>query len=191
MKYKYLYCGLSSITIGSGVTQIGANAFKDCTKLTSVTCLAEAIPNTNSDASKNTPIGKATLHVPAASVTAYSATNPWSGFKSIVANAPQCATPVITVKEGKVTFSCETEGVKYVTDASFNKGSFAANDNEMILAGTTTCHVTVYATKEGYIDSEKASKDVELSVGANGDVDGNGQVTITDAVKVVNMILNK
>lgn len=184
------YSGLTSVTIGNGVTKIGAYAFKDCTKLTDFTCLAEAVPNTNSDAFKNTTIGKATLHVPLASVEAYAATEPWSGFKSVVATAPKCATPVITVKDGKLTFSCETEGVEFVSEASFINGPFAANNNELILAGTTTAYVSVYATKDGYIDSDTATADVELNVGKKGDVNQDGVVSITDAVSVVNIILN-
>ena len=57
-----------------------------------------------------------------------------------------------------------------------------------------TFDYTLYAKKEGYLNSEIATKDIDVSNGTGGsdcDVDGNGSVTITDAVKVVNMILNK
>ena len=60
----------------------------------------------------------------------------------------------------------------------------------MNLAGTTNCHVTVYATKEDFEDSDVATADVVLCVGKKGDVNADGKVTITDAVSVVNIILN-
>ena len=49
--------------------------------------------------------------------------------------------------------------------------------------------VSVYAQKEGYLDSEEAVKVFDLS--AVGDVDGNGQIDIADVTALVNIILGK
>jgi hypothetical protein len=80
--------GLTSITIPNSVTSIRFNAFAKCS-LNHVYCLAENVPRTNIESFGSTQIDKATLHVPAASVDAYKAAAPWSGFKDIVALTDQ------------------------------------------------------------------------------------------------------
>ena len=77
--------GLTSILIPISVTIIASSAFSDCSSLTSVTCLAENVPTTDSNAFSYTPIGSATLYVPAASLATYQSTEPWSGFGKIEA----------------------------------------------------------------------------------------------------------
>ena len=91
----FQYCdGLTSVTIGNSVESIGGFAFKGCSKLYNVYCYAEKVPTASSypyphyffdyafDASS---VANATLHVPAASIDSYKATEPWSGFGRIVA----------------------------------------------------------------------------------------------------------
>ena len=48
-------------------------------------CYAEIVPSTNDRTFYKSPINDAILHVPANSINAYKTTEPWSGFKSIVA----------------------------------------------------------------------------------------------------------
>ena len=82
----FLGCsGLTSVTIGSGTRAILDQAFTRCTELTDVYCYAKSVPTTSNDAFINSGIEKATLHVPATSVSAYQATRPWKDFKEIVA----------------------------------------------------------------------------------------------------------
>lgn len=76
---------VTSVTIGSGVTSIGSSAFSAYNRLTDVYCFAENVPETNGDAFWDSSISSATLHVPASSVDAYKAAEPWKYFKSIVA----------------------------------------------------------------------------------------------------------
>ena len=76
--------GLTSVTIPESVTTIGYAAFEYCYVLTDVYCYAETVPTTDSDAFNNTPVSNATLHVPMALLDDYAATEPWSGFGTIV-----------------------------------------------------------------------------------------------------------
>ena len=77
--------GLTTVTIGSGVEKIYKYAFGNCSNLLNVYCHAEDVPVTSSYAFSSSPIQNATLHVPAASIDSYTATEPWSGFGRIVA----------------------------------------------------------------------------------------------------------
>ena len=77
--------GLTSVTIPNRVTSIGDEAFYGCSGLTDVYCLAEDVPETDSDAFESSPIENATLHVPASALEAYKTTAPWSDFGTIVA----------------------------------------------------------------------------------------------------------
>ena len=77
--------GLTAITIPNSVTSIGELAFAWCEILADVYCYAEDIPDTNIEAFYDSPISSSTLHVPAASIEVYKATELWSGFGTIVA----------------------------------------------------------------------------------------------------------
>ena len=80
--------GLTSVTIGSGVKSIGLLAFTDCMGLLDVYCYAEEVPETQNEifeVFQYANIENVTLHVPAASISAYQAVEPWKNFKEIVA----------------------------------------------------------------------------------------------------------
>lgn len=99
---------LKSVVIPEGVTTIGYSAFEGCTSLESISlpesinfidffafgslsnlknvyCQAKIVPNTSQNVFGNVNLSKVTLHVPAASINAYQATEPWKNFKEIVA----------------------------------------------------------------------------------------------------------
>ena len=81
--------GLTSITLGSNVDFIGLFAFQECKTLSDVYCYAENVPKTESNVFYNTNIEDIMLHVPAASISAYQAVEPWKNFKEIVALSDQ------------------------------------------------------------------------------------------------------
>ena len=155
------YTNIKTIDIGSTVTSIEARAFSGSDKLTDLTCRATNVPQTDRTAFENSYPNYATLHVPAVSITTYKETAPWSEFKEIVAfipdlpdDAEQCAKPTICYQNGKLSFACITEGVEY---------QYQIKDNDIKSgAGTEvsldiTYHISVYATKDGYKDSEIAT----------------------------------
>ena len=77
--------GLTSVTIGSKVKTIGSLAFTDCLNLLDVYCYAEEVPETQNEVFRFANIENVTLHVPATSISAYQAVEPWKNFKEIVA----------------------------------------------------------------------------------------------------------
>ena len=160
-EYAFYDCsGLTSVTIPNSVTSISDAAFAKCGNLENVYCYAEKIPYLGSSVFADSYIEYATLHVPSSAITYYKTTTPWSGFGTIKAlegtdgETKKCETPTISFVDGKLTFSCATEGVEYaseVTCSDVNK----YNSNEINLAA---CYdITVTAMKTGYDNSDVAS----------------------------------
>ena len=181
---------LVTITIGSGIKSIGNSAFATCPELVDVYCYAENVPTTNGTAFNDSYIEYATLHVPEEAIEDYGKVEPWNGFKNIIA-VLMCKKPVITITNGVVEITCPTIGAEIVSNISYGGGNIAGGKSKIVLAGTTVCHIEAYATKEDYVDSDVTTADVELSVGKKGDVNQDGAVSISDAVGVVNIILNE
>ena len=76
---------IKSVTLGSGIENIGTKAFANCKKLEDVYCYAVRYPTTNDDIFDNSYIEFVTLHVPEKSVNQYKSKTPWSGFMEVVA----------------------------------------------------------------------------------------------------------
>ena len=81
--------GLTSVVIGKSVQVIESAAFYGCPNLQDVYCYAENVPDLRELYGMNvfslSDIGNTTLHVPAASIDAYSADDTWKQFGNIVA----------------------------------------------------------------------------------------------------------
>ena len=166
---NYAFYGCSSMTtvyIGSSVKSIGEGyTFANCPELTDVYCYAEQVPKTYYyNIFENSYIKYATLHVPEASIGQYKGTSPWSQFGTIVAideNIPEpptpsekCATPTISYANGKLTFKCETEdAVCQSTISDTDIASYSGNEVQLCVTYT----ISVYATKEGYANSDTAT----------------------------------
>ena len=70
------------------------------------------------------------------------------------AEPEKCARPTIAYANGKLTFSCETEGAicqSTITDADI--ASYSSNEVQL----GVTYNISVYATREGYADSDVAT----------------------------------
>ena len=150
--------------------------------------MSEDIPNTEDVIFDSSVIGNAILYVPAKSINKYKEVSPWNQFKNIIAvdnDFIKCATPTIVYQNGTLTFGCETEGAtcQYaITNEDIKSGS----GNEVQL--DVTYHISVYATKDGYEDSDVVTKEIKLSDNT-GDMNGDRKVDAADIVKLVNIIM--
>lgn len=102
----------------------------------------------------------------------------------------KCATPTIKYENGKVTFSCATEGVKfhYYCYATFRADGEGA---EVEVSPTQLIRIDVYASKDGYENSETEIAIISVGgeSGIRGDVNKDGQVSMPDAMFIVNKVL--
>ncbi len=193
--YAFCECSdLTSVTIPNSVTSIGVCAFAWCPKLEDVFCFAETVPTIDPYAfyeegsASYDYIRSATLHVPEGSVSDYENTAPWSKFGTIVGfTLEKCATPTITYANGKVRCTCETEGVTYVY--TITPASYTGQSTDGLISLGTSFTVNVKATRDGYTDSDTATTTVNIS--QVGDMDGDGELTVTDVTSLVNAILGK
>ncbi len=198
-----LCSGLTSVNIGIGEKKIYGLAFANCPELMDVYCYADKLPSTQTNAFNDSYIEYATLHVPASAIESYRITAPWSSFKTFVTldgsepptpptpEVKKCATPTIAYKNGKLTFSCATEGVEYVSEVTVADAK-KYYDAEVPLTGVY--HVTAYAMKTGYDNSDVATADfvvIGSTVTLVGDVDGNGTVDATDITKLIDILLKR
>jgi hypothetical protein len=166
-----------------------------------VYCYAKSVPSTPGDAFTDSYIEYVTLHVPTASIDAYKAAAPWSGFKTFMGldgtlpdnpteETKKCATPTISLVDGELQFSYETEGVEYVSEVSLVDGKQYFGSKVSL---TGVYKVSVYATKTGYDNSDVATAEFTMSSssGIKGDVNGDGKVDVSDVVGTANIILQK
>ena len=139
----------------------------------------------------------ATLYVPAGTIDKYKATDGWKDFLSIEEGGGEtptepdkCATPSINYADGKLSFDCATEGVEYVYEITF-PNTLSGSNAEVTLSDQTML-VTVYAKKEGYENSETVTKEIQIaSGGLQGDIDGNGSVSVADVTRLVDIIIGQ
>ena len=203
--------GLTTITIGNGVKRIDDNAFSQCPELTDVYCMVEEISSywgwgdlyTDPSAFKDSYIQYATLHVPEASINSYKEIDPWKNFKNIIAIdgdipeppvtpeppiTPLCAKPTITYNNGEIVFSCDTEGVEFISEVT-SKDVKMHNEGKIEISNIY--QVSVYAKKEGYINSETVTMEIVGTGGKLGDLTGDGKVDVADHVKLSDIIMNQ
>ena len=152
--------GLTSVTIPNSVTSIGDYAFRGCKEIENVYCYAEKIPDLGHYIFSDSYIEYATLHVPSSAISYYQTTEPWSGFGTIKAlegtdgETKKCETPTISFVDGKLTFSCATKGVEYVSDVTCSDvKTYYSN-----VINLAACYdITCYAKAEGFVNSDAAT----------------------------------
>ena len=155
--------GLASVTIPNSVTSIGSYAFFGCSRLTSVISKMENPCNISEDCFHNNAFYNATLYVPKGTTDKYKSTSYWNKFLFIEEGEPgsgtqpeekKCATPKISYANKKLTFSCETEGVEFISEIKdIDVKKFYDSNIDL----SATYEISVYATKSGYTNSDVAT----------------------------------
>ena len=162
--YAFEGCtNLTSVTIPNSVTSIGNEAFFNCRGLTSVISKMENPCNIDSYCFPDDVFYNVTLYVPKGTTDKYKSTHYWSKFvfmeegepgSSTQPEAKKCATPSISYANKKLTFSCETEGVEFVSKISdVDIKDFYSSSIDL----SATYEISVYATKSGYTNSDLAT----------------------------------
>lgn len=110
----------------------------------------------------------------------------WKEYEGSEPEVKKCATPTITVVNGKCVLDCETEDVKYICKIEFeNEGNVIGLPSKII--------ISVYATKEGYEPSDSLTLETSPKVLLDkfGDVNGDGTINGTDIQEVINIIVGE
>ena len=177
--------GLTSITLGYNLNSIGDYAFANCSSLKDLNCFAPVPPTfTSWDDSFN----NVTLYVPYSSIDYYKEEWGNMGFSSILPIAgqgnPKLATPTITIAYGVLTFDCGTDGAEYHYSITYpeSKNNTIGNNVQM----PSSCTISVYATKAGFDKSDTATKEIK-----NGDLNGDGNIDVSDHVELTKIIMEQ
>ena len=155
---------LSKIVLGKKVTHIRAQAFYN-SHIEEFTITGEEPPYLYPNVFGTQDLSKATLYVPENKTEYYQTTEPWSKFGKILRlsgdtpeGPPKCATPSISYSDGKLQFSCETEGAKcyYFLNCQDTKSSETFAENNAVTLNA--CYdITCYAKAEGFVNSDVAT----------------------------------
>ena len=190
---------LETLIIGTSVKRIGESAFsafwEESAKLSTIYSYATTPPVCADDNVFNN-INKQTckLYVPRGTVDDYKAAKTWKDFFNIIEEEEtKCATPTISLENGKVKFASATKGVEFhyeVTVAGSKKGT----GNEVEIPAKYT--VSVYATKAGLEDSEVSTAELSGNAGGSssglaGDANNDGVINAADIVTIVNIIMGR
>ena len=171
---------LSKIVLGKKVTHIRAQAFYN-SHIEEFTITGEEPPYLYPNVFGTQDLSKATLYVPESKTEYYQTTEPWSKFGKILTlsgdtpeGPPKCATPSISYSDGKLQFSCETEGAKcYYTlnNSDVKTGETLAESNNVNLSA---CYdITCYAKAEGFVNSDIATAKLYWLT-SSGSLEGDG-----------------
>ena len=203
----YRCSSLGSITLPKSLRFINQNAFGKCTNLGDIYCKAEKVARNRGDEGvyahsfafldvSADEVSGSFVYVPAESVEAFSDVEPWKsvGIKSLteanIPTIPKCAKPEIINVNGKIDFTCETDGAEFVSNIIVNDAVESYNRN---ITSPKSFKVTVYAVKTGYEDSDITTAEFNFSsdTAKSGDVDGDGKVNVADHVKLSEIIMEQ
>ena len=153
---------LKNLSFGSQLSSIGKEAFSDCNSVTQIVSKAVTPPSCGTQALDDINKWNCTLFVPAGSLASYQSAAQWkefffinegSGEEPVIPEPEKCAKPTISYADGKLTYTCETEGVLF-TSSIKDEDIKSYNTDAIDLSVTYT--ISVYASKPGFEDSDVA-----------------------------------
>ena len=184
---------IRSLKIPKSVETIGDNAFYnvfgegDTIVVEVDTIVVERkLPSAQSTTFDDNAYQNATLRTNANPVD----TTPWGGFSNYeplngqTSDMPQCETPDIKYKDGKLTITCKTAGATVYSEVSVADNRKYTDEKEIKIELSKTYVVTAYAKKPGMLKSKTATLNI-----LNGDVDGNGKINTADATAILKMLV--
>lgn len=206
--YSFMNCeSLSEIYLPQSLTSIGNRAFAGCKKLSKIHINdnTTVLPAADENVFDSQTYKDATLHIP----QNVSLIAPWDQFVKTERSGEdnpvnKCAKPTISYYYGKLIYACaDPVDASFVTEIDVaDADNFTGSEKQL----TRKYKITVYATKEDYRRSDPATATITWSLGSieqngflavepeagpiKGDVNEDGKVTITDAVSVVDIIVN-
>jgi len=156
---------LKSLSFGTQLKTIGKEAFSDCTAVTEIVSKTATPPACESQALDDINKWQCKLFVPTGSIAAYQSADQWKEFFFVEEGAgsgdtpdnpgaKKCATPTISYSNGKLTFSCATSGAICQSTIADDDIRSYSNDEVQL---NVTYRISVYATKEGYENSDVAN----------------------------------
>ncbi len=186
----YNCTNLHTLKLPNSITSIAAYAFRNC-NLTEVTALMTVLPSMGKDVFMGVPISDATLYVQSTRIKNYMDAEQWKDFGNIVAvpedpGTKKCATPTIAFENGKLVFSCSTANAQCVSEITCaDIGKRTGNSIPLTLTYT----ISVYATAEGYTNSDVVTENITLPTSL-GDMDRDGRITVNDITKLIEEYLD-
>lgn len=106
---------------------------------------------------------------------------------NITPDTPKCATPEISYVNGKISLSCKTKDVEYVSEVTVSDAK-KYYGSEFTLS--QIYKISVYATKDGYENSDTVTAEFTAN-GKLGDLNGDGKINVADHVKLSDIIMNQ
>ena len=169
-------CGyIQSFTIPTSVKSIGYFSFGYCGGLKKMFFSSEYPPETDGFAFNGSD--NFIIYVPESYIENY------KGYGNALA-LKKCQTPSISFKKHEIVFDCETEGVEFNYEIKQIDESKGKGNNVKL---SCAYRISVYASKQGYEDSELFTQDIVVNI---GDINGDGNINVNDITELVGIIMD-
>jgi hypothetical protein len=153
--------GIKYLNIGISVTNIPTFSYSS---INVIICQSEKPFEIDAGTFSNSTYAGAILYVPIGSKSLYESSENWNKFFNIQemdikemnnnSEYKKCDTPIIGYSNGKLTFNCSTEGA--VCNSTIKDSDIRSYKENVIQLGVTYS-ISVYATKNGFADSDVAN----------------------------------